>query len=67
MKLVTNQLWFIHAAAIAEGFCSYVPDKTPDAPSKEELLANKAERLKQELDKAADHCIETFRTETLKL
>ncbi len=51
---------------LAEGFCSRVPDKTDDAPSHEELLANQAARLKQELQVAADHCISEFRAKVLK-
>lgn len=46
---------------LSEGFCSRVPDKTEDSPSKEELLGNNAERLKNELKIAADHCIEEFK------
>ncbi len=51
---------------LAEGFCSRVPEKTDDAPSHEELLANQAARLKQELEAAADHCISEFRAKVLK-
>lgn len=46
---------------LSEGFCSRVPDKTEYSPSKEELLGNNAERLKNELKIAADHCIEEFK------
>jgi hypothetical protein len=42
---------------VAEGFCSRVPEEDDTAPSYEELLANKAERIKQELKIAADKCI----------
>lgn len=42
---------------VAEAFCSRVPEKTTDAPSHDELLANNAARLKQELQIAADHCV----------
>ena len=50
---------------LAEGFCSRVPDKTDDAPSHEQLLADQAARLKSELAIAADHCIATFRKDVL--
>lgn len=51
---------------LAEGFCSRVPEKTDDAPSHEELLANQAARLKQELEAAAQHCVSEFRSKVLK-
>lgn len=47
---------------VAEGFCSRVPEEDDTAPSYDELLANKAERLKQELTIAADKCIGEFKT-----
>lgn len=50
---------------LAEGFCSRVPDKTANAPSHEQLLADHAARLKSELAIAADHCIATFRKDVL--
>lgn len=49
----------------AEGFCARVPDKTENAPSREQLLADQAARLKSELRAAADHCISQFRTDVL--
>ena len=50
---------------LAEGFCSRVPDKTDSSPTYDELLANKATRLKEELKVAADYCIQEFRSKTL--
>jgi hypothetical protein len=50
---------------LAEGFCSRVPEKTENAPSHEELLADHAARLKSELAIAADYCIATFRKDVL--
>lgn len=46
--------------AVAEAHCSRRPDKTDDSPSHAELLANGAERLKQELVAAADSCMREF-------
>ncbi len=51
----------------AEGFCSRVPDQDENSPSYDELLANNAERLKQELKVAADYCIGEFKTNVLKI
>ncbi|MFQ3789861.1 hypothetical protein [Halomonas sp. A29] len=45
---------------IAEAHCSRSPSKTYDSPSHAELLANGAERLKQELMVAADSCLREF-------
>lgn len=53
--------------AIAEGFCARVPEGTENAPTHEELLANNAQRLKDELRIAADHCIHELKSNTLKL
>jgi hypothetical protein len=52
------------AQVLAEGFCSRMPDETPTAPTGDELLANGAEVLKNELKTAAGFCIEHFRTAT---
>lgn len=52
---------------ISEGFCSRVPEKTNGAPSKEQLLGNKAEGLKAELKIAANFCINEFKQKTLSL
>lgn len=50
---------------LAEGFCSRVPEKSEGAPSHEELLADRAARLKSELRIAADQCIGEFTTKVL--
>ena len=55
------------AKVIAEGFCSRMPEETPDAPTGDELLANGAAVVKRELKTAADTCIEHFRGETFAL
>lgn len=52
---------------VAEGFCARVPEKSDDAPSYDELLADQAARLKQELATAADHCISDFRAKVFLL
>ena len=50
------------AKVVAQAFCSRVPDQTPDSPSYDQLLANNAQRLKDELLVAADHCVNEFRS-----
>jgi hypothetical protein len=55
------------AKVIAEGFCSRMPEETPDAPTGDELLANGAAVVKRELKIAADTCIEHFRGATFAL
>jgi hypothetical protein len=52
---------------LAEGGCARVPDEADSAPSYDELMANSAARLKQELRIAAEHCISEFRSKTLAL
>ncbi len=51
----------------AEGFCSRVPEKTSDAPSYEEMLANEAFIIKRELNIAANKCINEFKKNVLNL
>jgi hypothetical protein len=46
---------------VAEGFCARVPEKNAEAPSHDQLLADKAARLKGELRIAADYCIDQFK------
>jgi len=46
---------------LAEGAFGHHGEETPDAPTKDELLANNAARLKQELQKYATLCIEDFK------
>ena len=52
---------------LAEGLCARAPEQTAASPSYDELLANGAERLKQELRAAAEHCVNEFKTKTLAL
>jgi hypothetical protein len=52
---------------IAEGFSSRVPKETPDAPTKDELLANHAQLLKEELNKGAQQCVQEFMTKALNI
>lgn len=49
----------------AEGFCARVPEKSENAPSREQLLADRAAGLKRELRVAADHCIGEFKAKVL--
>ena len=55
-----------HSKLVADGFCSRVPEETPDAPTHEELVENNAARLKKELATAADYCIREFRTKVFQ-
>lgn len=50
---------------LAEGFCARVPEKSDSAPGYEELMADQAARLKQELTAGADQCIGEFRAKVL--
>lgn len=52
---------------LAEGFCSRVPEETPNAPTGDELLANGAQVIKSELQAAANHCVQHFRSQTFAL
>ena len=54
-------------SVLAEGFCSRVPEEDHTAPTHGELLANKAERLKQELMIAANQCIGEFKSEVFSI
>jgi hypothetical protein len=51
---------------LAEGFCARIPEKSDSAPGYEELMADQAARLKQELTAGADQCIGEFRAKVLK-
>jgi hypothetical protein len=51
---------------LAEGFCARIPEKSDSAPGYDELMADQAARLKQELTAGADHCIAEFRSKVLK-
>jgi hypothetical protein len=55
------------ARVVAEGGCRRVPEHTAQAPTYDKLVANSAERLKQELKTAADFCISEFKAKTLAL
>lgn len=50
---------------IAEGFCKRIPDSNTNAPTYDELLQNNAERLKKELNAAAQECIKNLKSEML--
>lgn len=63
LRLIDNRL----KTVIAEGTSVSVSDKTQDAPTKEELLANKAERLKLELVKATEFCVNDFKSRILAI
>lgn len=51
---------------LAVGDCSNRSEETPASPMYEELLANGAERLKQELREAADFCVDEFKTKVFQ-
>jgi hypothetical protein len=46
---------------IARGSCSYIPQEMPLSSAYDQLLANGAQRLKEELEVAARFCIDEFR------
>lgn len=54
------------AKVIAESYCEKQAFTTRPDFTREELLANRAQRLKDELRAAAEFCIEEFRTKALK-
>ncbi|WP_052046420.1 hypothetical protein [Candidatus Paracaedibacter symbiosus] len=53
--------------AVAEGFCARVPKDNAGAPSREQLLADKASELKTRLRNAASECGEELKRGTLGL
>jgi hypothetical protein len=55
-----------HGKLLSEGFCARVPEETPDAPTREQLLNDQAAGLKRELGTAADYCIKEIRTKVLQ-
>jgi hypothetical protein len=68
--IYSARLRFVDAKSgrvIAEGGCHRVPQPDAQSPSYDELVANSAERLKQELKTAADFCISEFKAKTLAL
>jgi len=54
-------------AVVAEGGCKYFPEAGANDPKYDELLANGAERLKQEMGKAVAECLSQLRSEMLSL
>jgi hypothetical protein len=52
---------------IAEGTCRRVPAETPDAPTYDQLVENKAARLKQEINSAAEQCVRNWSTTLLAI
>ena len=52
---------------VAEGFHARVPEKTADSPTQDQLLANGAALLKQEIQKGAAECEAHFRKTILGL
>lgn len=50
---------------IAHGRCTRTSAKTPNPPSYDDLLANGAQRLKDELADAARFCVDEFRSKVL--
>lgn len=51
---------------IAQTYCRYGFDKPGKRPTREEIFANKAQQVKDELRENADKCIEEFETLVLK-
>ena len=45
---------------VAEGYCKIVPEQTATSPSYDELLANKAQVIKDELKASMNKCIDEF-------
>ena len=54
-------------AVIADGTCSHSTDKTARAPSYDEFLAQKAQRLKDEIGLAARFCVDELRSKVLTI
>lgn len=52
---------------LAEGFCQRVPEYNDNAPTKDQLLAESAARLKEELLLGANSCIEQLKMDVLSL
>lgn len=50
----------------AEAFCGYVDERHDDSPSHDDLLENRAERLKQELHVAATECLAILRSKLVE-
>ena len=53
------------SAVIAAGYCVREPYNTRGAPSYDELLANRAARLKEELSKVGGECLAELRTNVI--
>lgn len=68
--IYTAKLRLIDSSAgklLAEGFCKRIPEYDETAPTKDELLADSAARLKSELIKAAASCIEQLSANVIQL
>jgi hypothetical protein len=52
-------------AVIASGTCSHLTEETSSAPSYDEFLANRAQRLKDEIEVGARFCVEELRSKVL--
>jgi hypothetical protein len=55
------------AKLLAEGFCFRSKDKSEDAPSYDELMADGAARLKKEINQSADSCRSELGASVFKL
>ena len=60
VKLTDGKPTAAKSVPIAIGECRYRSPDEKDRPSADELLANHAEKLKQELSGALAHCVEDF-------
>ena len=54
-------------AVVGEGFCKHIADSDANAPTYDELLANKAARLKSELNEIAKNCVTSMKKQMLSL
>lgn len=52
---------------VAEGYCEQVPENSENAPTYDELLADKATLLKKTLSNAVGQCVESLKAEMLTL
>ena len=52
---------------IAEGECTCTPEQKPSSLTYDQLLADNAERLKEELANDAESCVDLFQAKVLNL
>lgn len=54
-------------SVVAEGYCKQTPEDSENAPTYDELLADKATLLKKTLSQAAEQCVASLKAEMLTL